>query len=979
MKKQLLIFGVLGVLALGVGANGGDEVEFSSSRQEIFKANVPETYVPWEFDEKADVMVDDFYEDKDQRTLSGDYTDSGFSYAELDVAASTDAEGALYKYASASEKNNSEIILEVNISESVDLSKLMFNVRGGGTGTVDAWSNDPLCILETINSDGETNSEIKKGEWVTIRISVPNSFSDATYSQGSPTVSTLGFAFYNTDATNEGTILLRKVSVDQTVIDDFNRETGNPPNCYWAGYTGTIIERNATLGKENEGTYTYSNGSVLTKANPVIRVKGDLSGMSLALVASDGTVGVYKSFNELKDWNNEALPTSRDTFTDVAISLENSGFNGEFAGISIKSTTEISIKKFYVSDCEIRETNYSLPTLDLENASLFNDFNITQAGGSWNTAYGEAPEALKEHGISYATTYANSQGVSLDGNNLVLPVTDAEYGHIFFGLTNDCLIKDYFVLSVKASAADLNDFRLVWYDGQTPLYYNSAVATYGISTSVAMEHNYEYRDGEYTWLIFDLAENNLDTSRMKGELHFYWGGNSEDILIDQAFYADAKSDDSNDLSFIDIGDSAGKTITPTQYVYAYGGKVNPLTKYFNFKVTATEDNASLESFRIEFNGQTLYLKDAALLDPSGNPISALTLKAGESQEVMVDFEKSGFDITKGGDIHLHFGGVEGLTLTGSFKIDLVKASVPNSFKLNSGDIVFNEVIDGGYNYLGGMDVNSSVVSRYLKLVINAPAAVENALSTFRIGFDNAGGTRWISENAEGQLLSSSGEPFSTDLVEGDNVYYIDLKASNIDLRKLSTLHFHYGGIESGNPGLLTLKEASLLVNNELPYMEGIPEPDYESPKVTISTDKTSYKVGDTVSITINATDNVTTAENLDIDLTVTTGSGATYEEVTVSDNKFVVNKAGTYTITAVVTDEANMSTTEVAQVSVIEDTPTDPGNGDNTDDPDTPKDPEPNNANPNIGAIVGGVIGGIVGVGIIGFLVWFFLKRKKAK
>ncbi len=85
-------------------------------------------------------------------------------------------------------------------------------------------------------------------------------------------------------------------------------------------------------------------------------------------------------------------------------------------------------------------------------------------------------------------------------------------------------------------------------------------------------------------------------------------------------------------------------------------------------------------------------------------------------------------------------------------------------------------------------------------------------------------------------------------------------------------------------------------------------PDETAPTVTVTVDKTAYAVGDTVAITVTATDDRTPADKLTIVVKVTKDG----ENVTVTNNTFVAESAGEYIIRAEVNDEVgNFTPTEI--------------------------------------------------------------------
>lgn len=530
-KKRLLMLGALPLmLGLVLGAGAGN---LSAAKAEA---------EPWAFDSKQDTLIDSFYYDSVKRELSATgAVDSEFSYAHLaSNNAAASADNAIYKYASGVEKKDATLFFEVKIDETVDLAKLHFNVRGGGTGTADAWSTAPVALLATINEDGLANSTIAKGVWTTISISINNTFAGASYGDGAGTasISVLGFSLYG-DSTNAGFIDLRKVSVDTTVVDDFNRLAHIAPvNAYWSGIDGTIIKRYVTL---NNGTYTFKHGSDIGLGNIVLSLTGDLTGMSLALVDAAGTSGTAVAFVNLVDRFGGALPTTLSSYTNVDVNIEDSGLVGEFAGIALTSTTELSVNNFFASDCIVKETETVYPGLNLETASFVNDFNFT-AEGPYSTAYGEAPAAFKANGINFLAGYANADAVTFDGESMVIPALTSgqDYGSLFLGMARDPEVRDYIVVQAKAEeGADFSNLRFNFFGQQTTaLWLNSAKAGFGLPTLSTNPYPY-VDDNGYSWLLLSVAENEvLDPSKLNGEITVFWGHTEGTVKINSIFYAD---------------------------------------------------------------------------------------------------------------------------------------------------------------------------------------------------------------------------------------------------------------------------------------------------------------------------------------------------------------------------------------------------------------------------------------------------------
>ncbi len=89
--------------------------------------------------------------------------------------------------------------------------------------------------------------------------------------------------------------------------------------------------------------------------------------------------------------------------------------------------------------------------------------------------------------------------------------------------------------------------------------------------------------------------------------------------------------------------------------------------------------------------------------------------------------------------------------------------------------------------------------------------------------------------------------------------------------------------------------------------------DEAAPVVTVTADKTTCAVGDTVTITVTASDNKTPADKLTIVVKVTKDG----EKITLSDNTFVAEAAGEYIIKVEVNDEVGNFTPAETKVTAI--------------------------------------------------------------
>ena len=946
----------------------------------------------WTYDEDQDQMVDELYDDDERRTLEGGAIDSEFSYIEANLSLTSHSpDGAIYRYSSQPEKQNGAIRFEIWLSEEVDLSKVAFSARGFAAATsVDAWSESGVPLNETQDDFGTANATIERETWTSVTINYANSFGEMAYA-GHPEMLVRngagGFALWTTESTT-GTLRIRKVEyVDaggsSTLLDDFKHEAGTPAGAYWGGPgDGTeAVQRYVTL--KDGASYKYAYGEALGFDSTVLRIRGDFSGASLALVAADGTAGTAVPWASLKDQNGEPVPTSSTDYVDVAIDHALSGITGEYAGILLASTTEMDIRTWYASNLQSRVAYPYAPSIDLSTASYLNDFEFTYTKGGWPTAYSNAPEELAAHGIDYVVNWNDAEGVSFDGHNMVLPATNGSYSNFFIGAKNP-EPKDYMVVVAKAEdGADFNNFRFRVGGNSGETYYKSGIADYGYPTADFSTVD----ENGYTWMVFSTNENDsLKKENVNGEINLYWSHTEGQILIDSIFFADAAAPELGEKSSIGApGSPAGG--------YLYIGYVSEKARILTLEITGGAGGGDTSNVAIEQEGlASKYLKDGALIGKDGTALEPQAIAEGETITLEIDLEKSGFDITKAAHYHGHFNDIEGLPTTGNISLAAYETRLASTETQSLLSEPLSVSMGGEYAYISGYDVRNQ--GDILRLKIHSDTAREDALVGFRIEFQAKGEAAQTLYFNAGQLKGTDGSAIGMGLEEGENVLEIDLAKSGIAYGKLTNIHLHGGDAAyASSPCAFTIEEMSLVRTDGLSgryvgELSGMVT-DFTGPTVTIAPEASNYEVGDTVSFTVVAEDETTASEDILLDIEVTYGSGDTFEVIEAENNSFVAEKAGDYTVTVTATDEFGNETIESITITVSEaSSPVDPDDSGSASTPSTskpdastsepgPSDPVDEPAGLEPGAIAGIVIGAIAGVAVIGFLVWFFLLRKK--
>lgn len=961
------------------------------------------------FNADTDLLLDDLVGNDDRRTFSATgATQQSFGYLDVDLAKNVvDSEetcnDSIYKIGTTGDQANGTISLSIYLSGDVDLSKLKIKLHGGST-TPDVASEVGFALNETINEDGSTNDSIPFEQWTDVSISIPMTFAGVNFVQGSTSVpvsnGVAGFHLYNLEG-NSGNVKIREVRIGQ-VVDDFINRPGTDV-AYWYGTQGDLIDTSVTL--EN-GSYSFNYGQAIEFSNLGLELLGDLTGLSIAPV-SGGEVGTYVSYADLVDYAGNSLPSSLDARSTVTVNLAASGIAGPIEGVSIASTTPVTIYGLFASDCKVRAPEVLYPDLDLSSVSYFNDFNVAYEGGHWPTTYGASgSDVLTGHAIDYAVAYSDdAQTAYLDGDSLVLPgIADpAGFGGFFLGTNRypDAANSDYMVVAARSLDAegnpgtDFSSFRFMA-DNKNTTWANAGYAGYGLPT-IPKSGNYPYKNDEgFVYLIFDIDECGLDRAVLGQGITFYWG--SSTIEIDSIFFAKAAAKEAADPVTLFEGLSA-EAPAGVGYQYLFGADLpsDPLSfgDALTLKIVNNGDAVEngLASLRVEIAGiGTFWFGENAqgtFRAKDGSPLST-DLAAGENI-FEISLAASGIEdpsLLAGTAMHFHFGDGQGPA------IDLtVSATSTPDDKLyeapwNGGEVLtLNAMTAADYNYLGGLGTGEvAFVGDILEFTITNPGAetLVGALDTVRLGISNR--TLWFAENAEGQLLDLSGQAFSTDLQPGANTYRIRLSDFGIDPYSLAVdgvIHVHAG---AGTASGLTLSAKFIREGAPETDMATIKADDYAAPDIVLATDKDSYVVGDTVRLSIEVTDD--TDADPSYEVAVSYGSGETAEAVSVENDLFVANKAGVYTITVTAEDAAGNLASKTLQVMVNEPATSEPGSSEpdssapSTSEPTTeePTTPSTNGglSDGQIWGIVGGLIGGIVLIGAAVLLFVHFRKKKRA-
>ena len=248
----------------------------------------------------------------------------------------------------------------------------------------------------------------------------------------------------------------------------------------------------------------------------------------------------------------------------------------------------------------------------------------------------------------------------------------------------------------------------------------------------------------------------------------------------------------------------------------YGG-YNPGAKQISFTIKG-DGAATLESFRIEYNGATQWLKDGKVVvtKEDGTPVNPSDVIPTEETTIIVDLEASGFEIGAG-DMHFHFD-AEGCT--GTITVGEVTGYVPGPYEVQYGE-GGSVTLDGTYKYLYGgyNDGNTSTIKFTLKGDGTA------TLESFRIEYN--GSTLWL-KDGKVAITKEDGTPVNpSDVIPTEETTFIvDLEASGYETGAADHMHFHFDA--EGCTGTITVG-AVYGVADKAPYSAVFASYDEEYP------------------------------------------------------------------------------------------------------------------------------------------------------
>lgn len=631
---------------------------------DIVDAVLPSDTVLRAYDSKFDQMVDGMSGENAVGTV-----DSGAAYVSKqtlkvkvdadykDFDYPSDSDKSIYKYAKKADINSAHGIgfrMRL-VSGSLPLSQLYLALRGD-----DSFQVYPISLAAAYDANGDAVKELTS-EFQDIVICPAQSIEDenAVYLQKDGTPSqvkvlekAIGFHLYAGEG-SKAEIEIEKVFIDkmgfEETLDTFGREnvTEADDNCWWRGSTGRIDVRHVAV---TDGSY-----QVPVTSNDyqklVLRVRGDVSGAAVATSKGDSLKTVQ--WKDLKSQEGQTLPVEIPAFSynNIVIDLALSGLDSGADSIKISSSTPLDIAGIFLTNLEVEEAVDTFPLLDTANAVIFDDFNRTQAQ-IVATDYDKAAASVADYGLNFAITYNldTQSTMSVHDGALVFDnvASKGSFAQYKSGSKRSGAGYDYMVMAVKGEGGATLEGLRIGTETDAPIWANQWVSAPGLSVPSldAADYPYTTADG-YKWLVVDLAKSGYQ--KVADILDIYYSG-SGILSIDSIFFADQY------LGEATVNPASATNPNLASYAYLGGLDAKAGSAYYSFEIQEIDADTSISSFRVAVDSLELWIRDGALIAPSGEPIPATGWKKGDV--VVIDLVRSGFDLTAANSIHLHSGGDE---------------------------------------------------------------------------------------------------------------------------------------------------------------------------------------------------------------------------------------------------------------------------------------------------------------------------------
>ncbi len=784
------------------------------------------------YDERFDSIVEDFSGESLLGTTDGESHDGHLrEVVDSDLGSFQNSPGAaIFKMASSTFDGDKTLIGQstINIKMRVVEGKLALKdlILGIRPSTDNDANVYPISLADAVDGDQEKLPELSD-EYQTLSISVSESIGDEnTLFPGTELKvlsAALGFHLYVKSGSNVSAIVeIAEVSYSKgdstVVIDDFKREkiAGND-RVYWGPTDcadAVLIRKGVKLSNGKKYTTPTLGDKQKEHTHVVIDALGDLTGASIE-VTYDDAASTVKSlpFASLKAQGDKAVANAvNGAYSPLAVDLST------FAGptdakaktITIKNNgaKELQIANVFMTSFEEPQLDKKYPHLNTATAVTFDNFerNIASLDADWDKS--AADERNSSAGINGFVSYSNGDKISTSGGALHLPATSGtDYDEVTIGSTHVLKDAQYLVFSIKGEeGTDLSNFRFAM-GNATAVWFNSAMAMEGVRTygDEKIASPYVTEKG-YTWYVVDLHYHGLPAGDL---INIYYSGEKA-ISISSIFYANSfaalegRSSENVNTDEIDLAN------------YAWVGNVGPFAKsrYLGFTVKG-DGTATLKSFRVELNGNTVWIKDGKLpvYNSMGSKVTGDEVIPTEDTTYYVDLSGDNFGATGDGWTHLHVGGLEGATGKATFSKLFVANAGVGAEAVSNIDATCD---DGGYKYLAGYTAAAHV--DWFGMMVAGNDVSD--LSEFRIEVVPAGGTRTVyyAKDKPGMLKDVYGNALDLTAKVKDSVgVVLDLSVLSISLEKGDVIHFHHSCATAG----WNIKLNAFAISEEVPYETGL--------------------------------------------------------------------------------------------------------------------------------------------------------------
>ena len=746
----------------------------SVTHQAPFVKTVDENAVLRNYDEKFDLMVDDFSGSTLKGTLVGSENE-GLLRVLVDSENGdfpNSGDASIYKTASAAFGAAHPDVVGFKmraVGEGVlSINDLVLGVRGS-----DDFALYNINLGEALNSDNEENPELT-AEWQEIEVDFGNTIEDDTTEYKLPDGSDSGVMVLDTMV---GFHLFAKADVEvsqvieiaevytvkgttKTVVDCFDHPATNKNptfNPWWVDSTGYVVRKGVNIG---EGSYTVA---LPEGADEFSKLVVEMSGDNSALTVNGKAA---------KDPEGAAIAASANgAFFDFVIDLEASEITlGESLVLASEKTLDVSA--IFLTNLQEKEAATAYPLIDIENRQIFDDFNRTQNEfiADWDVA---STADYSPDQISVALSYHNGNKATVhDGVLDVQP--DGDYVNV---KEASPAAESGFKYLVIVAKGNLEGFRL---GSSEVIWSHDWLAGPGLKSIPTDMDSYEYKTGEFVHYIIDLKENGSDIGK-DAFIDMYF---NNAVQIDSIYFANEA------VNHVQYGPTELLASPAALTGYAYVGWVY-IGGAERIDLTISGEG-TLHTLRFTDDNGDYWFKNGTVINIKGQPISdELSFDAEHPLTISIDVAATGLKLD---GAHLHAGDFDGTTTTGSLTSITFTRHCTSPWRAEE-NVPLGIASPKDYSYLGSF-AQQEKLGKILEVSMVADAEGAD-LQTFRI----EGGE--VAYANQGKVILEDGTALDPNTVvssdvENPTVIRIDLDATFAGLGVLSYdaggyLHFHFGG------------------------------------------------------------------------------------------------------------------------------------------------------------------------------------------